>query len=62
MRFTQLSGPEIEAVSTGFFIQRFEDVYAKLRRVDAIIAATAHHRFLWLHPFLDGKGRVASQG
>ena len=24
-----------------------------------LIAAAAHHRFLWIHPFLDGNGRVA---
>lgn len=42
------------------FLRRFEDAYAKPGRVDAIIAAaTAHHRLLWLHPFLDGNGRVA---
>lgn len=42
------------------FMRRFEDCYAELGRVDSIIAAaTAHHRFLWLHPFLDGNGRVA---
>ncbi|MEO1149686.1 MAG: Fic family protein [Pseudomonadota bacterium] len=42
------------------FMRRFEHAYAKLGRVDSIIAAaTAHHRLLWLHPFLDGNGRVA---
>lgn len=42
------------------FMRRFEDAYAKLGRVDSIIAAaTAHHRLLWMHPFLDGNGRVA---
>jgi Fic family protein len=42
------------------FMKRFEDAYEKLGKVDAIIAAaTAHHRVLWLHPFLDGNGRVA---
>jgi Fic family protein len=42
------------------FMRRFEDVYAKPGKVDAIIAAaTAHHRLLWMHPFLDGNGRVA---
>ena len=42
------------------FMQRFEAGYAKLGRVDAILAAaTAHHRLLWMHPFLDGNGRVA---
>lgn len=42
------------------FLKRFEEVYRKLGKVDAIIAAaTAHHRLLWMHPFLDGNGRVA---
>ena len=42
------------------FMKRFEAVYTKLGKLDAIIAAaTAHHRLLWLHPFLDGNGRVA---
>lgn len=42
------------------FMQRFEDAYSGLGRVDSIIAAaTAHHRLLWMHPFLDGNGRVA---
>ena len=51
------------AVSPGAlprFLDRFETAYAKLGRVDAIqAAACAHHRLLWLHPFLDGNGRVA---
>ncbi len=42
------------------FMERFENGYAALGRVDRIIsAATAHHRLLWIHPFLDGNGRVA---
>ena len=42
------------------FLKRFEDAYKKLGRVDSIIAsAAAHHRLLWMHPFLDGNGRVA---
>lgn len=42
------------------FMNRFEEAYANLGRVDGIIAAaTAHHRLLWMHPFLDGNGRVA---
>ena len=42
------------------FMRRFGDAYAKLGRVEAIVAAaTAHHRLLWMHPFLDGNGRVA---
>ncbi|MFZ4604059.1 MAG: Fic family protein [Caulobacterales bacterium] len=42
------------------FLTRFEDAYARLGKVDALTAAaTAHHRLLWIHPFLDGNGRVA---
>lgn len=51
------------AVSPGAvprFLARFEDAYTKLGRTDAILcAAAAHHRLLWIHPFLDGNGRVA---
>jgi len=42
------------------FMDRFEKAYARLGKVDSILAAaTAHHRFLWIHPFMDGNGRVA---
>ncbi len=42
------------------FLTRFEQVYGTLGKTDAILAAaTAHHRLLWIHPFLDGNGRVA---
>lgn len=42
------------------FLARFEDSYHRLGRVDAVLAAaSAHHRLLWVHPFLDGNGRVA---
>ena len=42
------------------FLERFESGYGKLGRTDAILAAAAaHHRLLWIHPFLDGNGRVA---
>jgi Fic family protein len=42
------------------FLTRFEMAYAKLGKVDAILAAAAaHHRLLWIHPFMDGNGRVA---
>jgi Fic family protein len=41
-------------------LAHFERSYATLGRTDAILAsAAAHHRLLWLHPFLDGNGRVA---
>ena len=41
---------------------RFEQAYASSRLTKArqvIAVAAAHHRFLWIHPFLDGNGRVA---
>ncbi len=44
------------------FMRFFEDRYqvATLSRVMQIIAVGAsHHRLLWIHPFLDGNGRVA---
>jgi len=51
------------AVSAGAvprFLKRFSEVYGGLNRTDSILAAaTAHHRLLWIHPFLDGNGRVA---
>ena len=51
------------AVSPGAlsrFIEKFEQTYSKLGKAETIIAAAAaHHRILWIHPFLDGNGRVA---
>jgi Fic family protein len=42
------------------FLERFETAYSGLGKTDAILAAAgAHHRLLWIHPFLDGNGRVA---
>jgi len=42
------------------FLKRFEDVYGSLGKTDSILAAApAHHRLVWVHPFLDGNGRVA---
>ena len=42
------------------FLARFEKVYVGLGRSETILsAAAAHHRLLWIHPFLDGNGRVA---
>ncbi len=42
------------------FLKRFEEVYGHLGKADWIIStAAAHHRLLWMHPFLDGNGRVA---
>jgi Fic family protein len=42
------------------FIERFEQVYGGLGKTESILAAAAaHHRLVWIHPFLDGNGRVA---
>ncbi len=41
-------------------LQRFEVAYSNLGKTDSILAAAAaHHRLLWIHPFLDGNGRIA---
>ncbi len=42
------------------FLDRFESVYNNLGKAATILsAAAAHYRLLWIHPFLDGNGRVA---
>jgi Fic family protein len=42
------------------FLNRFSEVYSPLSKTDTILAsAAAHHRLTWIHPFLDGNGRVA---
>lgn len=42
------------------FLARFEQVYSGLGKTDTILAtAAAHHRLVWIHPFMDGNGRVA---
>ncbi len=42
------------------FMKRFSDAYGRLGISETIIAsAAAHHRLVWIHPFLDGNGRVA---
>jgi Fic family protein len=50
-----------EAAALPRFLERFELAYApanlsKMRQVIAV--AAAHHRFVWIHPFYDGNGRV----
>lgn len=46
--------------SVSLFLQRFENVYSRLGKSETILAAAAaHHRLVWIHPFLDGNGRVA---
>ncbi len=42
------------------FLGRFQEGYGSLGTADTVIAAAAaHHRLVWIHPFLDGNGRVA---
>ena len=44
------------------FLARLDTAYRgpELGRIDRILAVpAAHHRLLWIHPFLDGNGRVA---
>jgi Fic family protein len=54
----------------GRFLERYTDVYGQrlewakqgegLSRLDGLVASfAAHHRLAWIHPFLDGNGRVA---
>ncbi|MEX0661812.1 MAG: Fic family protein [Balneolaceae bacterium] len=44
------------------FLKRFEEVYASdsvYGHKKLITAAVSHHRLTWIHPFLDGNGRVS---
>ncbi len=50
----------IRAPAVPRFLERYEAVYGPLGRTETILAAAAaHHRLLWIHPYLDGNGRVA---
>ncbi|MCC7307247.1 MAG: Fic family protein [Acidobacteria bacterium] len=52
--------PEHEAIPA--FLCRFDEFYdpEQLHGTKKIVAiAAAHHRLMWIHPFLDGNGRVA---
>ncbi len=56
-------GRHIPPIATALdnFLARFSTVYAPetLSQIKRIIAAAAsHHRLAWIHPFLDGNGRV----
>ena len=45
-----------------YFMNRFEEAYSpdNLSKVQQVVAiAASHHRLVWIHPFLDGNGRVA---
>lgn len=42
------------------FLKQLEVIYGRPGQIERILAcACAHHRLLWVHPFLDGNGRVA---
>ena len=50
------------AENLNYFMRRFEEAYSpdNLSQVQQVIAvAASHHRLVWMHPFLDGNGRVA---
>jgi Fic family protein len=53
---------QLVAISPGAvprFLNRFEAYYTKHGKLETVIsAAAAHHRLAWIHPFLDGNGRV----
>lgn len=41
------------------FLARFEEAFSQLGEAESVLAtAAAHHRLVWIHPFLDGNGRV----
>lgn len=52
-------GPESEHLP--LFLKRFAEAYSPARHhgiASLIVAAASHHRLMWIHPFLDGNGRV----
>src|SRR5258708_35115042 len=45
----------------GQFLKRFAEFYGPLVTSEpgsVVAASAAHHRLAWIHPFLDGNGRV----
>lgn len=51
-----------DANTLSAYLKRFHEAYnpmqhSKIRQI--LAAAASHHRFLWIHPFYDGNGRVA---
>ena len=50
------------AVSPGAiprFLEHFERAYGSLAGIELLVSlAAAHHRLVWIHPFMDGNGRV----
>ena len=63
MRHRDVTVGQHLAISPGAvprLLQRFGEFYGNLGKTDVILsAAAAHHRLVWIHPFLDGNGRVA---
>ncbi|MFA7404171.1 MAG: Fic family protein, partial [Pelobacteraceae bacterium] len=52
-------GPVSERVP--LFLQRFAEAYSPAKHhgiAPLLVAAASHHRLMWIHPFLDGNGRV----
>lgn len=49
------------AAAVPVFMSRWAQVYGSARRgeMQIVAMAAAHHRLAWIHPFLDGNGRVA---
>jgi Fic family protein len=50
-----------EAAAVPAFMSRWAQVYGSVRRgeMQIVAMAAAHQRLTWVHPFLDGNGRVA---
>lgn len=51
----------VDAGDIPAFLARFEESYGgnQLSKIQRIVAvAASHHRLVWIHPFLDGNGRV----
>lgn len=41
------------------FLERFAQAYENIGKTESLIStAAAHHRLAWIHPFIDGNGRV----
>ena len=58
-QFSTLNYVPISAPAVPRFLQRYEEAYSTLGKTEKIIStAAAHHRLAWIHPFLDGNGRV----
>ena len=56
---SETSSPLVPARSRVFWIGSRRYTAASARASRSISTAAAHHRLLWIHPFIDGNGRVA---